>query len=127
MAIITVSGSASVTKDGVTSTLSGTFAADVDRLIEVSRDLTTSPSAIITTAGGLAFAFIANKGDTYIEWSVIPTGGATLPLSGAVPPGGHALIPSYIFTDAGGATSGITLKTASGIGSAYVLYGIKPA
>ena len=127
MASITVSGTCTVTKDGVTSTLSGTFTADVERLVELSRDLDTTFQPVIDSGAGLPFVFIANKGLAVVEWAVLPVGGSGTYLSGAVPPGGHALIPSYIYTDAGGATSALRLRTATGTGSAHVVYGIKTA
>lgn len=127
MASITVSGSCTVTKDGVTSTLTGSFTADVERVIELSRDLDTTFQEVKGGAGGLAFVFIANNGSTVVEWAVLPVGGATEYLSGPVPPGGHALIPSYIFTDAGGAPTTLSLRTATGTGSAFVIYGTKNA
>ena len=124
MANLSISGSCAVIKNGVTSTVNASFTADVRMLIEFSRDIDNTWTSIIDAGIPFAFVLIVNNGNVDAYWSVIPSGGvATERVFGSVPPGGHALLPSVITTDATGSPQELKVATSSGTTSIYVMYG----
>lgn len=118
MATITISGNASTVKDGVASSMTADFVAEVNHVIQFTRDV--SDAYEVVSSSTAMFYFIANIGTDRVRIRVVcPTGYMFF----GIPPGGHVLLPGAGGDDANGVSyfQHLSARSMSSNGSRLVV------